>query len=413
MKFGSLAALGLVLAVGGVSATATEAFAKDKAPKAAKPQPISKGLIPSVQVAQKAIIAKQYPEALAAIAAGEANAVTPYDKYVVASLRLNIATEQKDRPAQISSVYAIIASGGMPAADVGKLNYYAGQFSFEDKKYADALRYFAVADQANYPDKSYLITVADANFKLGNFAAGSTALEKAIVAETAAGRKPAENWYAFAITQANKAKLPAESARWTASYIKAYPTPVVWNKALATYRDTGKLDPQIQLDVFRLMHDAKGLSGAQDYYDYAAVATERGLPGEAKTIIIEGYDSGAVSRTIPQIKERLVDAEAKIGPDRAALPGLETKSAASADGKLASSTGNAFLAYGENAKALSFYDMALKKGGTIDVNAVNLRRGIALSRLGRKPEARTAFQTVGGPQKDLAGFWLIFLDTNP
>jgi tetratricopeptide (TPR) repeat protein len=413
MKFGSLAALVLVLAVGGVSATTTPAFAKDKAPKAVKPPPISKDLMPFVAAAQKSITAKQYAEGLATLAANESKAITPYDKYVIASLRLNAATEQKDRPAQISAVYAILASGGAPAADLGKLNFYAGQFSYEDKKYADAVRYFAEAEKNAYPDKSYLVTVADSYFRSGNFVAGSTALEKAIAAETAAGRKAPENWYGVAITQAGKAKMPSEGARWTASYIKAYPTPVVWNKSLAVYRDTNKLDPQIQLDVFRLMHDVKALAGAQDYFDYAAISTERGLPGESKAIIEEGYASGAVSRTIPQIKERLADAEGKIPADRAALPSLETRSASAADGKLASSTGNAFLAYGDNAKALALYDIALKKGGAIDINAVNLRRGIALSRLGRKPEAKIAFQAVNGVQKDLAGFWLIYLDTTP
>jgi hypothetical protein len=413
MKFGSLAALVLVLAVGGVSATTTPAFAKDKAPKAVKPPPISKDLMPFVAAAQKSIAAKQYAEGLATLAANESKAITPYDKYVIASLRLNAATEQKDRPAQISAVYAILASGGAPAADLGKLNFYAGQFSYEDKKYADAVRYFAEAEKNAYPDKSYLVTVADSYFRSGNFVAGSTALEKAIAAETAAGRKAPENWYGVAITQAGKAKMPSEGARWTASYIKAYPTPVVWNKSLAVYRDTNKLDPQIQLDVFRLMHDVKALAGAQDYFDYAAISTERGLPGESKAIIEEGYASGAVSRTIPQIKERLADAEGKIPADRAALPALETRSASAADGKLASSTGNAFLAYGDNAKALALYDIALKKGGAIDINAVNLRRGIALSRLGRKPEAKIAFQAVNGVQKDLAGFWLIYLDTTP
>jgi hypothetical protein len=413
MKFGSLTALVLVLAVGGVSATTTTAFAKDKAPKAVKPPPISKDLMPFVAAAQKSINAKQYAEGLATLAANESKAITPYDKYVIASLRLNAATEQKDRPAQISAVYAILASGGAPAADLGKLNFYAGQFSYEDKKYADAVRYFAEAEKNAYPDKSYLVTVADSYFRSGNFVAGSTALEKAIAAETAAGRKAPENWYGVAITQAGKAKMPSEGARWTASYIKAYPTPVVWNKSLAVYRDTNKLDPQIQLDVFRLMHDVKALAGAQDYFDYAAISTERGLPGESKAIIEEGYASGAVSRTIPQIKERLADAEGKIPADRAALPALETRSASAADGKLAASTGNAFLAYGDNAKALALYDIALKKGGAIDTNAVNLRRGIALSRLGRKPEAKTAFQAVNGVQKDLAGFWLIYLDTTP
>ncbi|WP_204307115.1 tetratricopeptide repeat protein, partial [Klebsiella aerogenes] len=54
---------------------------------------------------------------------------------------------------------------------------------------------------------------------------------------------------------------------------------------------------------------------------------------------------------------------------------------------------DALLAAGDNARALELYDAALAKGGA-DANEINLHRGIALQRLGRKEEAKTAFQAV-------------------
>jgi Flp pilus assembly protein TadD len=77
---------------------------------------------------------------------------------------------------------------------------------------------------------------------------------------------------------------------------------------------------------------------------------------------------------------------------------------------LAANTGSAYLAYGENAKAIALFKLAQQKGGA-DADTVNTRLGIALARSGDKDGARAAFKAVTGAQrKDIADFWLLWLD---
>jgi hypothetical protein len=420
MKLASSAAIGLIFSLGMVSisgsAIAQEKPKKEKKAKPAKPvkaAPFSKEFQPVIVSLDKLFKEKKNDEVIALAVDAATKAQNPTEAHWVERYRMMAYGAKNDKPNQKKALYAMLATAGVPAADVGLFNFYAGAYSYEDDKFADAARYYTEAEKAGYAGQDYLVNFANSYFQTGNFPAGSATLERAIAADIAAGKKPPENWYRVAISQASKAKNNAGMAKWLNSYVIAYPTPKVWNLALAIYRDTAKIDPQIQLDVFRLMRDTGALAGAQDYFDYAAVSTERGLPGEAKIILDEGFAKGAISKTTRQLQERLTDAEAKIPADKASLPALEKRAAGEADGKLAANTGSAFLAYGENAKALALYDLALQKRGTIDVSAVNLRRGIALSRLGRKDEAKAAFQAVTGLQQELASFWLLYLSLKP
>jgi tetratricopeptide (TPR) repeat protein len=212
---------------------------------------------------------------------------------------------------------------------------------------------------------------------------------------------------------AYKAKMTGETAKWTREQVRAYPTPENWRSALVIYRDSANLDNQTLIDLFRLMHDTKALAGERDFFEYASLAITGALPGEAKTVIEEGFASGAVSKSSRAVAERLTDANAKIPSDKASVVNDEKRAPSAADGRLAANTGSAYLAYGDYAKAIDLFRLAQKKGG-IDADVVNTRLGIALARAGQKDAARAAFQAVNGAARnEVAQFWLLWLDQTP
>ena len=73
-------------------------------------------------------------------------------------------------------------------------------------------------------------------------------------------------------------------------------------------------------------------------------------------------------------------------------------------------TGDAYFGYGDYAKAAEFYRAALAGQGA-DANLVNLHLGMALARQGDKAGATAALNAVGGPQVELAKYWLLYLST--
>ena len=74
------------------------------------------------------------------------------------------------------------------------------------------------------------------------------------------------------------------------------------------------------------------------------------------------------------------------------------------------STGDAYLNYGDAAKAEELYRMALTKSG-VDKDRVLTRLGIAQVDQGKYAEARANFKLIGGARLPLARLWLAFVNS--
>ena len=407
MKLVSSLALGAALLVGTVPSIAV---AKEKA-AAAPSMTLSKEFRAAAGPAQAAIKASP-AGADAAVTAAEAAATTPDDKFVAAQLRLQVGGALKNQVMQQKAVLAMISSGSaMGANDLPKLNFYAGQFAYSANDFPRAIQYLTEADRLGYktPEQDIYLLLAESNFKANNVPVGLGFVDKAVAAKTAAGGKAPEAWYQRAASVAYKAKLNSESAKWTRAQLRAYPTTENWRSALVVYRDGAKLDPGINLDIFRLMRVTKSLAGERDYYEFADSAMARGLPGESKSVIDEGIATSAVPASSRALAELRGIASGKIAADQASLAGAERQAGAAATGKVAMATADAYLGYGQDAKAAGLYRTALSKGG-VDADAANTHMGIALARSGDKAGARTAFSAVKGARTDVAAFWLLWLD---
>lgn len=406
MKLISTLALGVALALAPAIGVAA---AKEK-PAAAPAMTLSKEFRAAVGPAQAALKASDFAGADPKVTAAEAVATTPDDKFIAAQLRLQLGSATKNQAMQQKAVTAMLASGStLGAAETPRLNYYAGQFAYAGNDFPRALQLLSEAERLGYKENDVYLLLAETNFKLNQVPAGLAYVDKAIAQSTAAGEKPKEAWYARAASVSYKAKLQAETGKWTRAQVKAYPTPENWRSALVIYRDSGQRDGNLNLDLFRLMRLTKSLAGERDYYEYASLTTERGLPGEAKSVIDEGLATSAFPASSKAITELRTMAGAKIASDRASLAAAERQAAAGATGRVAAATADAYLGYGEDAKAIALYRTALTKGG-VDADAVNTRLGIALARSGDKDGARSTFALVKGPRAEIAAFWTLWLD---
>lgn len=414
MKTVSRAAIGIAFAMGvAVPLAVSPALAEKKEkPAPAKQWQLSKEFR-AAYVAADAAVKANAPDAVTKIEAAEATVKNGDEKYIAGTLRLTLGQATKNPKLQADGIMAMIASGSAAAVDAPKLNMAAGQLAYQAGNYVDAKKYLAESIRLGNPGVDAHLLLAEANFKAGTTQEGLGALDAAIKAEQAAGRKAPPEWYGRGAAMAYKAKMNSETAKWTREQVRAYPTSENWRSALVIYRDGTTLDNQAMLDLFRLMHDTKALAGERDFFEYASLAVTGALPGEAKAVIEEGFASGAVSKSSRAVSERLTDANNKIASDKASVIADEKRAASAPDGRLAANTGSAYLAYGDYAKAIDLFRLAQKKGG-IDADVVNTRLGIALARSGQKDAAKAAFQAVtGATRKDIAQFWLLWLDQAP
>jgi hypothetical protein len=413
MKLVSSLSLSFALALGGLAVVGSgpAAAAKKEKPAAAPSFNLGKPFRAAIAPAQAAVKTGDIAGAQAKLAAADAAATNPDEKYVASAVRLELATAAKDPKMQAAAINGMIASGSTPAADLPKLNFYAGNFAYQAGDYVNASQKLGEADRLGYKDVNMYLLLAEAQFKQNKVAMGLPYVEKAIAAETAAGKKPPVDWYSRAASVSYKAKLTPETVKWTRMQVQAYPTPENWRSALVIYRDSGNLEGQIGLDLMRLMRRTGSLAGERDYYEYASAAAERGLPGEAKSVIEEGMAQGKIPKTSRALGELLTISSGKTTADRNSLASSERQAGSASTGKIAAATADAYLGYGEDAKAIALYKTALQKGG-VDAEAVNTRLGIALTRSGDKAGARAAFATVKGARIEVAKFWMLYLDTS-
>ncbi|MDQ3483013.1 MAG: hypothetical protein M3448_06380, partial [Pseudomonadota bacterium] len=145
-----------------------------------------------------------------------------------------------------------------------------------------------------------------------------------------------------------------------------------------------------------------------DYFNYGDIAARKGLSGEAKAILDEGFAANVVKRSDPSFSQLYTLASQRTKGDRESL--APTPSA----GSTARQTivmGDAYYGYGNFSKAADFYRAALAKPDA-DKDLVNLHLGMALAGQGDKAGATAALNAVGGANSELAKYWLLYLSTN-
>lgn len=411
MKVVSKAALGLALALGSVSMMAAlpAQAQKNKKEKESKAPALklSKEFRAAMAPVDAAAKAGDSAGVLTAASALDASATTPDEKFVLNQYRLDAAIKTQNTKAQAGALDAMLATGLVPATEVGKFQFYLGKFAYESNDLAKAETALNAAAAAGYNSTDLLLTQSQLYSKQNKAPQSLAALEKAIASEKAAGRAAPEDWYKFGVSQAYKSKDVAATGKWSAMHLAAFPTPQNWRQALVIYRDNGNLGRKIELDLFRLMRATNSLAGEKDFYDYAYVANQDGLPGEAKSAIDLLKAKGAVSNR--GINELYTEVSGKVAADKAGLAGEEKRASTTANGALAAGTANAYVGYGEYAKAIPLLQTALSKGG-VDADEVNTRLGIALAMSGQKEEAKKAFANVKGMRAGLAQFWLAWLN---
>ena len=413
MKNASFLSLSAALALGVTGAlcvTPAIAAKKEKVPEGPKIE-VSKEFRAAAAPVEADIKASKLDGISARLDALAAAYKAPDEQFLIGARRYEYGRATNNTVELRKAVTAMIDSKSTLASNPAQLNAAAGQYAYNAKDYPDALARLNEAVRQGNKDPDTFIIMAEASFQSGKIPEGIGFAERAVTEKKALGQQAPEDWYKRPLSFALKAKIQPQVAKWARDRVAAYPSPQNWRDALLLYKDSNRLEGQPALDVMRLIRSAKGLAGERDYFEYAALASERGLPGEAKSVIEEGMANGAIGKTSRPINELLTAASTRVASDLASLSGSEKRAGTDAAGKLAAGTADAYLGYGQDSKAVPLYQLALQKG-QVDADAVNTRLGIALARLGQAAEAKKAFAAVGGTRSDIAKYWTLWVDLN-
>lgn len=420
MRFVTPVALALALALTGGVVSAPAMAAKEKKASAPKLN-VSPDVIKSLQAAEAAVKNNDFAAAKAALADADSKAKSNDDKYQIGAIKLNTSIASKDSALQNEALVQMLDSGLTPAENVGQFNAVAADQALQAKNYDVAIQRAQAALQAGYKPDAVNVTLAQSYFgKAGTANAsaeparglnqkGLAALKAAIDAGKATGAQVPAQWYQIGVSRAANAKLP-EVTEWATSAYQAAPNGENLRTLVRLFQQANpNITNRENLDVLRLMAASGGLVVTQDYLEYAEMASKTGIYGEVKSAIDAGRSKGVLNAS--QGADLYQTATPKIAGDKSTLGAAEADARKAANGKIAAATADAYLGYGDYAKAAAMFELAKQKGG-VDADEVNTRLGIAKALGGDTASAKAAFQSVqAGSRKKIADLWLAYLGT--
>ncbi|MFZ5746116.1 MAG: hypothetical protein ACOY45_00495 [Pseudomonadota bacterium] len=413
MTFVSRAALAIAMSLG-VVAVSSPAMAQKAKDKDAPKLQVSNEFRKPAAAAEAAIKAKDYATAETELAKAEAIAKNDDERYFAASMRLQVEAGKKSTDGIIKALDLLLANPKTPRENLAFYNFLRGAQTMEQKKSAEAIPFLEKARELGSAEKDLPLLLARAYIDTGKVKQGVGEIDRAIQIEKAAGRKPPEDWYSYAVSKLYNSGDRAATGEWLMRQVGEYPSLANWRKVILIYRDSKNaagesLTGDQKLDLFRLMRATGALQDQGDYFDYANGALLAGLPWETIVIIDEGRKNGRVPKPQASFDKAYGAAQTAVR-NEGSLDALAKNAQGSANGKPAVATGDAFLSSANYARAVEMYQLALQKGG-VDTNAVNLHLGVSYARLGKMDEAKSAFGKVApGTLGDIAHFWLVWMD---
>ncbi len=343
------------------------------------------------------------------IAAAEAAATNPDDKYLLNSWKIDLAVANGDNAGVSRAFGAMLDTNSSLIQNRSAMLAKAGAIAYQAKNYDEAVARFTAAEGAGTLDAQSEIFFADALFKRGDRPNGFIHAKKAIEKSQASGTPADASWYRMARQEAMKASLIKETGEWSRMLARAHPSPETWHDGIAHQINTAKLADEQRVEMFRLMLASGAMIDAREYRELVDLLIRLKLPGEAGSVLDAGVQSGKLKENDAKVAEYRSVLKPMIAADRSALAGAD-RSRSAANGRPASNWGTVFLGYRDYPKAIDYLQLALTKGG-IDADETNLRLGQALLASGRKADAIAAFDKVTGPTREIAQFWRFYAET--
>jgi tetratricopeptide (TPR) repeat protein len=382
--------------------TAAPAAEQANAP-AQKPIKVSSKAAKAIVALQTAVNKGDNTNLAPLVAAAQAVASTPDDRYAIAQLQLKAAVAQKNDAAMAAAVDAIASSGFVDAGSLSKLYASLGTTFYNNKQFDQAATAFQKATTTDPRNAQGYTLLGEAKFAQGQKAEAASEFQRAVQIQTASGQKPDEALLKRAVSVAYEAQSPlaVELAReWAA----AYPSADSWRNSIAIYRNLDHPDVEGTLDLLRLMQ-VTGSMNAGDYALFAEAAADQGNFNEAQSVLDAGIAAHVVDPSTPQFRDIVSGLKTK---PKATGADLEAAAKMSPSSTNLLRIGDRYYGMGNYAKAADVYRQVLAKPDA-DKDVANLHLGIALARAGDKAGATAALNAVGGGRAEIAKFWLTYL----
>jgi Tfp pilus assembly protein PilF len=391
-----------------VSADAQTRSAQQKNAPAPKGPTVSKNLLKPLAGAQEAAKKEQFAECIAQLKALDGQPTnTPYDNYVINDILGFCALRANDNALAISAWAKVVDSEFADPTRSASLRKGLLQLSYQAKDYVGAVAYGQrLIDLGTADEAVYLLTIQ--SFYLQNdFKASEKLAADYVASMEAAGKAPPDMALQLYASACIKQDDDACTLRALEKQARYFPKKETWpNLTLLMFRSGGDTNT---LNVFRLSREMGGMIRGEEYTEMAQLALEKGLPGEAQSVIEEGKAKNIfTNKSNLDLATRLLGtAKAQAAADKPTLLAQDKEAAGRKNGEVDARIALAFLGYGDFERAVMAYERGLAKGNVRNPEEARLNLGIAQLKAGNKEGAAATFAAVKGDEtlQRIARLW--------
>jgi tetratricopeptide (TPR) repeat protein len=354
------------------------------------------------------------PATVASQSAAVASVAASVDERFAAGdmiMRAGVVTQ--DGSLQVQGVEMLLASGMLPAEQVGRYNFIAYQANTFLKQHDKARGYLKRALDENFatdtitPDMLQT-EMMQSYFSVGQYREGIGYLIGLLERQREQGAKADEKLYRLGVGNAYTYEVLPELYQLTQMWISDYPGDFTWRESINITRNLNNFESPEILDLLRLARRVNVLENKQDYMLYIEAADARRLPLEVKEVIDQSYARNAGTQGDTWVSEQLKIATGRIATDRAEMASMEADaSKPGAALRTINATANTLLSYGEYAKAAKFYEKALNMPGVQRDEVLN-RMGMAQISMGDHSAGIATLREVKGLRQPLAELWISY-----
>jgi hypothetical protein len=390
---------------------AAAAAAESEAPKADYSKDFRKLAAP----VQSAVNEKRWADVLAALPELEAiPSPTLDDQRAIATWRLQATQGVGDQDAFAAAIESFLAKGYAEPENVGAMHRQLAAHYSAKKDSAKTLENFQkFVDATPDVEPDEYETLGRLHLQANQFPEACQSLGKAIELAKGKGTKPKEMW--FQLRDRCFIEMKDDASRLTnlEALVGEYPDKEYYGRIVALYQAQSNDDRIVMLNAYRVAvsDPAGGLATVGAYLNYADTALVAGSPGEAQRGLERGMKEGIVPNAGTN-QQLVTQAKAAVAADKKTLPGEAASAAKNPKGEVDVKVGLGFFSTGDYAQAAEAIRRGIAKGGVTRLDDANLLLGAALVELGKKDEARAAFEAAkaaapaGSHLGRIADLWL-------
>jgi tetratricopeptide (TPR) repeat protein len=228
---------------------------------------------------------------------------SPDARHAFASYALEIAQRRHDNVLRAEALDILIASRRTRPERLPAYLAARGDIAYRAGDYAQASTHWTRVAELQPNDPQSLMNLAQVRQAVQD-SPGAIALIRRAIALPRPGNAPVpETWLKQWLSIAYNGHQQAQTAAAGRALLAAYPSAANWRFALVAYRQLLATQAAAEIDMLRLMRAARAFTQQAEYQRLAQLLIRAGNPAEARATLDDGIARGIVARDVSPIPE--------------------------------------------------------------------------------------------------------------